>query len=94
MLRVRTPLLAIFTLAVLALPATTFASTKCLCNNGVITESMDDDEDACDDACDEFGGGRQWTPEDAGYTDEGVGTDEGRREPARDRLEQPPARRR
>jgi hypothetical protein len=30
---------------------------------------MDDDSDACDDACDMFGGGRVWTPDDA--ADEG-----------------------
>jgi hypothetical protein len=94
MLRIRTTALSIFALTALLLPATTFASTKCLCNNGVITESMDDDSGACDDACDGMGGGRQWTEEDAGYTDEGVVTDQTPRERVRDRAEEPPAERR
>ncbi|HXK24568.1 MAG TPA: hypothetical protein VMS55_17995 [Myxococcota bacterium] len=60
------------------------ASTKCLCNNGEITESMDDDSDSCDDACSMFGGGRQWTPADA--ADEGGGdtTTVDRNTPVRD----------
>ena len=75
--------LAIFTFAWLVGPATAFASTKCLCNNGEVTESMDDDDDACDDACDMFGGGREWKPADAA-DDQDVDVDDG--QPVRDRA--------
>jgi hypothetical protein len=80
--------LAFFTFVGLALPLGALANTKCLCNNGAIVQSMDDDATACEDACEELGGGRAWTPEDAGIQDEEV-DESGRREPAR---EQPPAR--
>jgi len=69
MSRVRTFGFALLTSVCLGVPVAALASTKCLCNNGEITESMDDDSDACDDACDMFGGGRAWTPADA--ADEG-----------------------
>src|SRR5215475_9971566 len=65
MSQVRTFGFALLTSVCLGVPVAALASTKCLCNNGEITESMDDDSDACDDACDMFGGGRQWTPADA-----------------------------
>ena len=65
MSRVRTLGFALLTSVCLGVPVAALASTKCLCNNGEVTESMDDDSDACDDACDMFGGGRQWTPADA-----------------------------
>src|SRR5262249_19296269 len=65
MSRVRTFGFALLTSVCLGVPVAALASTKCLCNNGEVTESIDDDSDACDDACDMFGGGRQWTPADA-----------------------------
>ena len=77
--------LAILAFVCLA-PVTAFASTKCLCNNGEITQSMDDDSDACDDACDMFGGGRTWTPADAA-DDQDVNVDTGR-ETVRDRADE------
>ena len=54
------------------------ASTKCQCNDGSIVQSMEDDGDNsdCNDACEEFGGGRVWTLEDEateGDSDEVVG---------------------
>lgn len=59
------------------------ASTKCLCNNGTVTHSMSDAADACSDACDTFGGGRTWVPEDAAYED---GDDVVRTDPAARRI--------
>jgi len=50
-------------------PATSFATVKCQCNNGMVEEAVDadyDDDDvadSCNDACDEFGGGRVWNSE-------------------------------
>ena len=82
MSRVRTFGFALLTSVCLGVPVAAFASTKCLCNNGVVTESITDDSDACDDACDEFGGGRQWTPADA--ADEGGGTTVDNNTPVRD----------
>jgi hypothetical protein len=87
---IRTLALALVTLSGLALPFAAAANTKCLCNDGMVVQSMDDDADACDDACEEFGGGRVWTPEDAGFEgNDDVVVDEERRE-----AEPPPARRR
>lgn len=65
----RRDLLVLFAVAgascLTAAPA--IASTKCFCSNGVIVQSMTDDgdDDDCDDACSEFGGGRLWTPADS-----------------------------
>jgi hypothetical protein len=87
--QIRILALVFFTLASLALPLGALANTKCLCNDGMIVQSMDDDADACDDACEEFGGGRVWTPEDAGFEGGNEVVDDERREPVR---EQPPAR--
>jgi hypothetical protein len=85
-------LAAIVTFVGLADPFVAFANTKCLCNDGMIVQSMDDDSDACDDACDEFGGGRVWTPEDAGF-EGGNDVVEGQRvEPVREQPVRPPAR--
>jgi hypothetical protein len=62
---IRTVGIAIFLICLLG-PGTAFATLKCQCNNGVITEDVgadfgdDDAEDSCNDACDEFGGGRVW----------------------------------
>jgi hypothetical protein len=91
---VRSLALAVFLLASLMPPVAALASTKCLCNNGVIADSMDDDENACDDACEEFGGGRKWTPEDAGYAEGDVVVDDSRREPVREPAEPHPVQRR
>ena len=46
-----------------------FAATKCLCNDGQEVQSMEDDgdDDDCNDACDEFGGGKLWIPQDATF---------------------------
>jgi len=76
MLGVRTFTVAsLFALTCLLLPGVALASTKCQCNNGTIAISMDDGEDACDDACDELGGGSAWKPSDAdGGDDSDVGT--------------------
>ena len=97
MLHIRNLTLGLATFAGLVLPLTASANTKCLCNNGMITQSMSDDADACDDACDEFGGGRVWTPEDAGF-EGGSSASESEREERIDqrqeRREQPPAGRR
>ena len=47
-------------------PTAAFASVKCQCNNGTMSEAIDadyDDEDvdeACNEACSELGGGRVW----------------------------------
>jgi len=71
MSRVRTIGFAFLTSVCLGVPVAALASTKCLCNNGEVTESIDDDADSCSDACDMFGGGRVWTPADA--ADEGGG---------------------
>lgn len=58
---------------VLLQPGDASASTKCLCNNGVVTHSMQDGGDeVCRDACDSMGGGRVWQTEDAAYTDDGT----------------------
>lgn len=47
------------------------ASTKCLCDNGMITHSMADGDDVCEDACEMFGGGgRPWSSDDAEHEDE------------------------
>lgn len=57
--------IALLFLCLLA-PATAFASVKCQCNNGMISHAMDADyddddaEEACNDACDELGGGWVW----------------------------------
>lgn len=57
---------ALLLLCLLA-PATAFASVKCQCNNGMISHAMDadydddDSDEACNDACDELGGGRVWS---------------------------------
>ena len=58
------------------MPSAALASTKCLCNNGVVAQSMedaDDNEDAdaiCDDACSMFGGGQRWDPRLDSETDD------------------------
>jgi len=50
------------------IPSAALASTKCLCNNGEIVQSMDDAENTeeadeiCEDACSMFGGGQRWDP--------------------------------
>jgi len=59
----------LFALVCLFLPGAARASTKCQCNNGTIAISMDDGDDACDDACDEMGGGKVWQPGDSGDDD-------------------------
>jgi len=76
MLGVRTfTITRLFALSCLLLPGPALASTKCQCNNGTIAISMDDGEDACDDACDGLGGGSAWQPSDAdGGDDSDVGT--------------------
>jgi len=57
--------IAIFLICLLG-PGTAFATLKCQCNNGTITEDVgadfgdDDAEESCDDACSESGGGRVW----------------------------------
>ena len=76
MLDTRTLAIAgLFALICLLLPGPAQASTKCQCNNGTIAISMDDGDDACDDACDEMGGGRVWQPSDSEDGDETVQTD-------------------
>ncbi len=73
----RTVLALAVVLALSCLTATTaIASTRCLCNNGMTVQSMDDDgdDDDCNDACDGFGGGKVWTPSDAEF--EGSGDDD------------------
>jgi hypothetical protein len=48
-------------------PAAAFATVKCQCNNGAISQAMgadyddDDVDDACNDACSGMGGGRVWS---------------------------------
>ena len=44
------------------IPGAALATQKCLCNNGEVVQSMDDAEDACEDACSIFGGGQRWDP--------------------------------
>jgi hypothetical protein len=63
--------------------ATAMASTRCFCKDGMTVESMVDagDDDDCNDACDDFGGGRLWTPADAESTATG-GSDTTVRNPA------------
>lgn len=81
---------ALLALIALLPAATALATTKCICKNGEIVQSMDDDDDACSDACEMLGGGgRPWTPGDDG----GDVTVDDRREPARDRVENPAERR-
>lgn len=92
--QVRSLALALVTLVSLAVPFGALANTKCLCNDGMVVQSMDDDADSCDDACEEFGGGRVWTPEDAGFEGGSDVVEGERREPAREGTEQPPAGRR
>ena len=73
------------------------ASTKCLCNDGTVTHSMADGEGVCAEACETFGGGRTWVPEDAAYEegDGAVRTDpNARRIRARVPAAQGPARNR
>lgn len=56
--------------------APAIASTRCFCNNGTIVQSMTDDgdDDDCNDACDDFGGGRLWTPADSASDTDGSDT--------------------
>lgn len=49
------------------IPSAALSSTKCLCNNGEVVQSMEDmdnpeDATVCNDACDLFGGGQVWNP--------------------------------
>jgi len=75
MLRTRTLTLAsLFALICLFVSGTALASTKCQCNNGAIAISMDDGDGACDDACDDMGGGSVWQPSDS---DDGDDSDAG-----------------
>lgn len=64
----------VFALVCLFLPGAALASTKCQCNNRAIAISMDDGEAACDDACEELGGGKVWQPGDSGDDDSDAGT--------------------
>ena len=57
-------------LALAIAPGTALASKKCLCNNGEVVTSMSDWDDACENACDMFGGGRDWRPQDEIYDDD------------------------
>jgi hypothetical protein len=58
-------------------PGAAFASVKCQCNNGTISHSMsadyddDDVDEACNDACDQSGGGRVWSVDTDRYDDGG-----------------------
>jgi hypothetical protein len=46
------------------------ADQKCLCNNDAIVTAMSDDDDACQDACSEMGGGgHPYDPADEGSAD-------------------------
>lgn len=65
-------ILAAWVALLLGLAPAAVASTKCLCNNGTIVQSMDDGEGVCEDACSELGGGRVWTPDDADGDDDGA----------------------
>jgi hypothetical protein len=75
------------------MPSGALASTKCLCNNGEVVQSMDDAENAeeadeiCEDACSMFGGGQRWDPRlDRGYDDDDGAIHRGHeRAPARSR---------
>jgi hypothetical protein len=57
--------IAIFLICLLG-SGTAFATVKCQCNNGTITQNVgadfddDDVEESCNDACSESGGGRVW----------------------------------
>jgi hypothetical protein len=57
--------IAVFLICLLG-PGTAFATVKCQCNNGTVTQAVgsdyddDDLDDACDDACSMLGGGRVW----------------------------------
>ena len=45
-------------------PGSALATVKCMCDNGRVVHSMQDGEDACDDACQiHGGGGRVWSPD-------------------------------
>ncbi len=89
MLRARIPTLAcLFAVICLLLAGPALASTKCQCNNGAIVNSMDDDADACDDACDGMGGGSVWRPDNAGDGDDSdVTVDDDRQERREQRRE-------
>jgi hypothetical protein len=81
----RTALLLAILLVSFFAASSAFASTKCLCKDGEVVQSMEDDgdDDDCNDACDEFGGGRVWTLEDAQY-ENGPDSEVNRREIRRD----------
>lgn len=78
----------LFVLTCLLLPGAALASTKCQCNNGAIVNSMDDGDGACDDACDDMGGGSVWQPEDSEDDDAGTAATDGqeRREERRESV--------
>ena len=93
MLRTGIPALAsLFTLICLLLPGAALASTKCQCNNGSIAISMDDGDDACDDACDGLGGGQQWQPSDSDDDDDSDGAVETNGEARREERREPAGR--
>jgi hypothetical protein len=79
----RTVLVLAILAASLFSASSAFASTKCLCNDGMVVQSMEDDgdDDDCNDACDEFGGGKVWVPQDAEF--EGGAEGEVNRRPLR-----------
>jgi hypothetical protein len=61
------PLLLVLGLALACLlPLGASAATKCLCENGTIVHSAEDDDadEVCEEACESFGGGREWTSDD------------------------------
>jgi len=57
--------IAVFLICLLS-PAAAFATVKCQCNNGTLSDAMDADygdddaDEACNEACSEMGGGRVW----------------------------------
>jgi hypothetical protein len=74
----------LFAIVCLFLPGAALASTKCQCNNGTIAISIDDGDDACDDACDGMGGGKVWQPSDSTDGGSDVGTVETKGQERRD----------
>lgn len=88
----------VIALASLLAAGSATASTKCQCENGAIVHSMEDGEDACEDACSMFGGGREWSQDEAqgdDGDDDSIVVDADRAEDARDRAAtRHPARRR
>jgi len=56
--------LAMLLAGILLGPSAALASSKCVCDNGKIMTTASNAEDACETACDLFGGGRAWSDDD------------------------------